>query len=120
MPGLYLTKDLMFSSRVSSAARAAGLDVKVVVSPAALLDQAAAEQIDVVIVDLDMHGLNVRELVPQLRQLKHPPRAIVGYGPHVYEHLLATATEAGCDEVFTRGQFNSQMDQILAKYLSAL
>jgi two-component system sensor histidine kinase BarA len=120
MPGLYLTKDLMFSSRVSSAARTAGFDVKVVASAAALLDQVAAGHVDVVLVDLQMPGLNLRELAPQLRQLNPPPGAIVAYGPHVDDDMLAAATEAGCDEVFTRGQFDSQIDQILAKYLSPL
>jgi hypothetical protein len=42
--------------------------------------------------------------------------AIVAYAPHVHEDRLRAATEAGCNEVLSRGQFDRQMDDILARY----
>jgi hypothetical protein len=40
----------------------------------------------------------------------------VAYAPHVHEQLLQAAAEAGCNEVFTRGQFDRQMEDIIVRY----
>jgi CheY-like chemotaxis protein len=114
---LFLTTDLMFSSRVAGAAARAGMTMRTVGSAAALLEQVAAvEAPPFVLLDLNMLEFDPRQLVPALRAASNPPRAIVAYGPHVHEDRLAAATAAGCDEVLTRGQFNARMDDVLAKW----
>jgi CheY-like chemotaxis protein len=114
---LFLTNDLLFSSRVAGAAARAGMTVRTVGSTVALLEQvAAAEAPQFVLLDLNMPGLDPRQLVPALRAASNPPRAVVAYGPHVHEDRLAAATAAGCDEVLTRGQFNARLDDVLTKW----
>jgi CheY-like chemotaxis protein len=115
---LFLTTDLLFSSRVSGAAARAGLTLQTVASPAALLElAAAAEESPLALLDLNSPGVDPVELAPALRALSNPPRAIIAYGPHVQEERLAAATAARCDEVLTRGQFNARMDEMLANWL---
>ncbi len=117
---IFLTTDLLFSSRVAGAAARAGLKLRTAASRATLLDLAgAAEDNPIVLLDLNSPGVEPADVVPALRALPNPPRAIIAYGPHVQEDRLAAATASGCDEVLTRGQFNATMDDVLRKWRSA-
>jgi DNA-binding NarL/FixJ family response regulator len=110
-----LSADLMFTSRVSGAAARLGRAFYTAATPEVLLERLAAEPGAAVIIDLTLRGFDPRAWLPRFRQAAKPPSAILAYGPHVQEGLLAAAREAGCDEVFTRGQFNAQMDDILSR-----
>jgi CheY-like chemotaxis protein len=115
---LFLTTDLLFSSRVAGAAQRLGTSLRTVATPEALLEILSVEEPpSLVLLDLNAFHWNLLEWVPQLRGALHPPQAIVAYGPHVHSERLAEATAAGCDEVLTRGQFNAQMDAVLARRL---
>jgi CheY-like chemotaxis protein len=117
---IFLTTDLLFSSRVAGAAARAGLKLRTAASQATLLELAgAAEANPIVLLDLNSPGVAPTDVVPALRALPNPPRAIIAYGPHVQEDRLAAAKAAGCDEVLTRGQFNATMDDVLRKWRSA-
>ena len=117
---LFLTNDLMFTSRAGGAVAKLGAALKIAATETLLLDNlAAAEPGSVVILDLNAPGVDPASVVPKLRAAGLPPRAILAYGPHVHEQRLAAAVAAGCDEVFSRGQFSGQMDAILAKWLAA-
>ncbi len=117
---LFLTGDLVFSSRVAGAAARAGLTLKSGATHAAILALATAAKSDfIVLLDLNAPGVEPADVVPQLRAMPAPPRAIIAYGPHVQEDRLAAAKVAGCDEVLTRGQFNATMDDVLRKWRPA-
>jgi DNA-binding response OmpR family regulator len=113
MSALLLTADLACSSQVTGAASRKGVEFEVAMTPARLLERAAATAPDVVILDLNIAMLNCQDLVPQLRGLANPPRTIIAFGPHVHEARLAAAQEAGCDRVLARGQFYAQLEQLL-------
>ncbi len=114
---LFLTTDLLFSSRVTGAAARLCLPVRTAGRAETLLEMAnASDGPAIVILDLKPSIVDPAQLVPDLRTAAHPPRAIIAYGPHVQEDRLAAATAAGCDEVLTRGQFNAQMDDMLRKW----
>ncbi len=117
MSVLFLTKDLVFSSRVSGRTQALGIELSVVSQADQLVANASRDQVQLVMLDLSTPGLDPKQLVPQLRRLTRPPKAIIAFGPHVHEVQLATAREAGCDEVLARGEFNSHMAGILAEYV---
>ena len=116
---LFLTADMMFLPQLSGAGKVHGCDVQLAMNPSALIEKAGAAAVALVILDLGTPGLDTRDLVPKLRALEQPPKAIIAYGPHVHEARLAAAAEAGCNEVFTRGQFNAQMSAILQRYATA-
>lgn len=116
MSVLYLTADLLFSSQVTSAARQLGLDVTLVNSSSQLLATLAAENAHLLIIDFTTPDLNLLELIPTLREQAPTEITIIVYGPHVDTASTAAAKQAGCDMVYTRGQFSSQMVDILRRH----
>lgn len=113
MDVLFLTKDLLFSSRVTSVAAQWSIELTVVSSADELVELASTVPVKVILIDLSLSGLDATHLVPQLRKLTPPPGTIIAFGPHVHRVKLAAAREAGCEQVFSRGEFNSRMDKIL-------
>jgi len=112
---LYITADLMFSSRVVGAAKTCAVEL-VVTSPQDAIEKAASTKARQVILDLGTPNLDVEAIVPKLRASTSEPITIIAYGPHVQEAKLIKAQSAGCDQVLTRGQFNSQIDELLRKF----
>ena len=105
----YWTKDLFFSSRVSSVARQAGVTVNVrpAVDPSEIEEEAALG-----IIDLGLPGLDIAVAVRQIRETASQLK-ILAYGAHVDESTLAAAKQAGCDWVLPRSQFDRQIVAIL-------
>ncbi len=93
--------DLMDRSRLTSSAGPAGPELRFVALAdlAHLADLGAADEVDLVVVDLARPG--ALEAVAAL-DLEVP---VVGFGPHVDDGLLAAATAAGCDRVLPRSRF---------------
>ncbi len=116
MTALYLTTDLMFSSRVASTAAELSLELSVVSSPQQLLDRVAEGNVHLVVLEFSRPEMPLIELVPRLRESSPVAVRIIAFGPHVDVAGLAGATQAGCDEVYTRGQFNQQLMDILRKH----
>ena len=109
---VYLTNDLMFSSRVMSLARSAGVSLKVVGSRNALCDHVANTSSVMAFIDLEHPESQMEMLVGELAASGNPPK-IVAYGPHVKQTLLDAAQAAGADSVLSRGQFDKQVGSIL-------
>ncbi len=112
MPALLLTADLACSSKASGAAARAGGELHVAMSIAALLEKTASLRPEIILLDLTAPGLVPAEVVAQLKACS-PAARVIAFGPHVHEGKLAAAAEAGCDEVISRGQFHSQLEQML-------
>lgn len=113
MTAIYYSGDMMFSSRVASAAASAGIPLKIrtntTVAPG---DAAGAADCQLVLVDL---GLTIADLAALIQQVRgqHPSARIVAHGAHVNEALLAAARAAGCDLVMSNGQFNREYAALL-------
>ena len=107
---LLFSNDLMTASQIEGAVRAWGGEISVATSVAASQHQ-EGRSVDVVIVDLSTAS-DVVATVTQYREQTPPPR-IIAFGPHVHAAKLAAAKEAGCDDVYTRGQFLSSVGQVL-------
>ena len=107
---LLLSNDLMTASQIEGAVRAAGGEVSVATTVAEPDDQAVGA-INFVIIDLSTTS-DIEATVTQLRERTPPPR-IIAFGPHVHAAKLSAAREAGCDEVYTRGQFLPNVAQAL-------
>jgi DNA-binding response OmpR family regulator len=107
---LLITSDLMLASAAHGAADRHGIRLVTCRIDAA---KASEESLGLIAVDLRLPGLNISELVSRLRRQAPAGVKIVAFGPHVHEQSLAAAAEAGCDEVFTRGQFERRFDLLL-------
>jgi DNA-binding response OmpR family regulator len=113
---LLLSGDLMTQSRVEAAARRCDISLRAAFDTENMLATCAKSPTTVVIVDLTLSIVDIVSIVAQLKSLPGARPAIIAFGPHVHETLLAAAIEAGCDEVLSRGQFFAQLDAILARY----
>jgi DNA-binding NarL/FixJ family response regulator len=109
---LYLTGDLLFSSRVSGAAANLGVPLQIAGSVDKLQELASNNAARLVLIDLTLAGVDLQATVPAIRT-KAPQAKIVAYGPHVHEEALAAASAAGCDEVLSRGQFDREFGRLL-------
>jgi hypothetical protein len=108
---VFLTTDLMSSSRLLSAATGAGLTLHLV-GKAADLPAKLGPDCRLVLIDLTEFASQVASIVATAGQ--QAPRAqIVAFGPHVDEALLEAARAAGCHQVLSRGQFHQQYGELL-------
>jgi DNA-binding NarL/FixJ family response regulator len=115
--GLMLCDDLIFFSRVSGAARAAGLAVKQTRTPAALLDAAQQHAPGGVILDLQTEDLDLPLLLTSLKGICPAMPRTVAFGSHVQADVLHAARDAGCDVVLPRSQFVEMLDGRIQEWL---
>jgi CheY-like chemotaxis protein len=118
--GLVLSDDLVFMSRISATAQAAGLSVRQARTPEALLALARQSAPQGIILDLQNPGLDLPALLAELRAICSPMPRVVGYGSHVEAELLRAAREAGCNLVLPRSKFVKDLDRDLASWLKPL
>ena len=110
---LFLTKDLLFSSRVDSLAKQLGIPLRMCAELDSGADAAIPPDTSLVLVDLTLPDLDVGQVVSSLREQTAESALIVAFGPHVHEGALQAARQAGCDQVLSRGEFNNRMAEIL-------
>lgn len=118
MTAILLSTDLLFSSRLEHAAARLGFRLSVAATAERACELARGGGAGLLIVDLTLPGLLLDRLLEDwLADPSAPP--VVAYGPHVATGTLETARRAGCAEVLTRGQFDREMGQVLARYLNS-
>ncbi|MGE0761046.1 MAG: histidine kinase [Pirellulaceae bacterium] len=110
---VYLTNDLLFSSRVGAVAGARAVEVAVVRSLSDLTAQLAGGKVRLVLVDLDHRDADMPAVRRSVTELSSPRALVVAYASHVKEDRLAAAARAGADRVLSRGQFDRQLSEIL-------
>lgn len=113
-----LSSDLMSSSQLAGPAQQQGLSLQTAMSVEDLSAKCGEGKVVLVVLDLSMSNLDVAEVVATLRTSDTPP-AVVAFGPHVHEAKLQAAQQAGCDGVFSRGQFFSRAGEIFVNFADA-
>lgn len=112
MPSIVLiSADLMTSSRVASAATAGGITCRTALNIAKLGELIDAET-SAVVFDLSTAGARAADVVAAVRKSASSAK-VIAFGPHVHEALLASAAEAGCDSVVSRGEFFARLPELL-------
>ncbi len=119
-PGLMLCDDLIFYSRVSATARAAGLSVRQARTTDDLLKLAAANPPGGVLLDLHADGLDVPALLAGLRAACPAMPRTVAFGSHVDAERLRAARAAGVDRVLPRSAFVKELETDLGKWLGGM
>ncbi len=109
---LVAVKDLLFGSKIQEAGKRTGTALQWSPRFDRLRDVAETKAPDVIIADLGEPGM-LDELAA-VRE-KRPGTRILGFAGHVQEDLMAQAQQLGVTEVFSKGQFNTQLDRILAR-----
>jgi CheY-like chemotaxis protein len=109
---LLLIPDLLFSVRVTDAARALGHTARDVANADALLAAARADA-DAIVIDTQVRT----PWQAAVQTLKTDPATahipILAFGPHVDVAAARGAVGAGCDRIVTRGKFANEMPHLL-------
>lgn len=112
-----LCDDLIFFSRVSGTARAAGLTVRMVRTAADLVAAARTSPPAGIILDVHNPGLDLPALLLQLKDACSAMPRVIAYGSHVEAAVLRAARAAGCDRVMPRSQFVEELESGIGKWL---
>ena len=106
--------DLLFSSKIRTTAKQAGVELAFARTPADILSQARALKPTLIIFDLNSPKIDPINTVTALRQ--DPELAALptmGFVSHVDTRTILAAREAGVDEVMARSAFAANLDKIL-------
>ena len=113
---LCVVDDLMFSVKISTAAKARGATVYFERNADKVLGSVREKSPSLVIFDLDSLKLRPMEAIAAM---KSDPalRAIptVGFVSHVQTGTIAAARQAGIDEVLARSAFSERLPEILSR-----
>ncbi|TWU60476.1 hypothetical protein Poly51_07520 [Rubripirellula tenax] len=104
---LMLSGDLVFGSRVKSAAERAGWGFGL----GGRLPDGDLNDVRYVIVDLSTRSGIVGTIVGECSQ-RCPNAKLIAYGPHVQVPKLKAARDAGIESVITNGQFDAMLSTL--------
>ena len=114
--GLLLSRDLIFTSKVTGTAAALGHRVLVAGNVALVRAMLAAWTPTVVFVDLAAGDLVGSPSLLQYREVAPPGTPFVAFGSHVDTEALANAKSAGCDPVMPRSRFTVELPTLIRRY----
>ena len=115
--GLLLTRDLMFTSKITSTAASLGLRIEVVGTVEQLNLRVADAAPRVVFLDLSLTDIDLVQIVTALPIAARPQ--VIAFGSHVDEARLNAARDAGCDDVMPRSKFSSTLPELLQRVFAA-
>ncbi len=114
--GLLLSRDLIFTSKVTGTASAIGHRV-IVAGNVALVSAILAKWSPVVVfVDLASGDLVSMTNLAAFRQLAPSGTPFVAFGSHVDTQSLADAATAGCDPVMPRSKFSMELPALIRRF----
>jgi CheY-like chemotaxis protein len=116
--GLLLSRDLIFTTKVTGTARELGH--RVLVAGNVALASAMIEQWHprVVFVDLSAGDLASVPAIIAYRKLAPAGTPFVAFGSHVDTEALAAARSAGCDPVLPRSKFTMELAELIRRYFA--
>lgn len=100
-----LVRDLLFSSKITAAARAKVVAVKIVRDPAKLAEQGGSR----LIVDLNAEG----HLEAAVAWKAKTDGEVIGFVSHVAGDAIAEAKRLGIDRVMSNGGFSTNVEAIV-------
>ena len=111
---LVVVDDLMFSSRISTAAKQLGVDVVFTRTLADMLQRARTFAPALVILDLNARTIDPLAAIAALKDdpALHGIRTL-GFVSHVDADTIVRARSAGVDEVLARSAFTARLGEIL-------
>jgi PleD family two-component response regulator len=111
---LCAVQDLMFVSKLRSAAAQSGVELRFVRAPSALLAEARERAPALVVLDLNADALQPLAMVAALRgDAALAATRIVGFVSHVDAARIDAARTAGVDEILARSAFVSRLPALL-------
>ena len=114
--GLLLSRDLIFTSKITGTAAALGHQVLVAGNVPLVRAMLAAWAPRVVFVDLAAGDLVASPALLQYQEVAPPGTPFVAFGSHVDTAALADAKSAGCNPVLPRSRFTVELPALIRRY----
>ncbi|MGH9255607.1 MAG: response regulator [Vicinamibacterales bacterium] len=113
---LCVVDDLIFSIKISTAAKALGTELFFERNADMVLPRIREKQPSLVILDLNSSKLRPLEVIAAMKS-DEALRSIrtLGYVSHVHTDVISAARAAGIDEVLARSAFSDRLGQILTR-----
>ena len=106
--------DLLFSSKIRATAKQAGVDVTFARSRQEIIDQARAQKPTLIVFDLNSGKTDPVATIAALKgDSTLRASRILGFASHVHTELIASARNAGADQVLPRSAFAANLAEIL-------
>jgi DNA-binding NarL/FixJ family response regulator len=106
--------DLLFSSKIRATAKQAGVELAFARSPQEVLDQARALNPALVIFDLNSGKTDPVATIAALKSdAALGTLRVLAFASHVHTELIASARQAGADQVLPRSAFAAHLAEIL-------
>lgn len=113
--GLLLSRDLIFTSKITGTARELGHRVMVAGNTALAQKMIEEWKPRVVFVDLSAGDLVAIPALIAYRSIAGEGTPFIAFGSHVDTAALAGARSAGCDPVLPRSQFTVQLPDLIRR-----
>jgi CheY-like chemotaxis protein len=114
---LAVVDDLLFTVKISDAAKRVGLDVEFLKSEHDVLEKATHEKPLLIIMDLNNNSVEPLKLIAKLKAHGDLKKiSLIGYLSHVQGELKQQAHEAGANIVMARSAFSQNLQQILKRH----
>ena len=118
---LAVVDDLLFTVKISDAAKRVGLEVEFLKSERDVLDKAAHEKPLLIILDLNNNSVEPLDLISKLKAHGDLKKiSLIGYLSHVQGELKQKAHEAGANIVMARSAFSQNLQQILKRHAGVI
>jgi PleD family two-component response regulator len=114
---LAVVEDLLFTVKISDAAKRTGLDVEFVKSEHDVIEKANQEKPLLIILDLNFSAVQPLKLISKVKGNGETKQiSVIGYLSHVQGELKQQAQEAGANIVMARSAFSQNLQQILKRH----
>jgi PleD family two-component response regulator len=114
---LAVVEDLMFTVKISDAAKRAGLEVEFLKSERDVIEKATEEKPLLIILDLNFSAVQPLKLISKMKSNGEMKQiSVIGYLSHVQGELKQQAQEAGANIVMARSAFSQNLQQILKRH----
>ena len=113
---LALVEDLLFTVKISDAAKRAGMLAEFVKDEKDLMEKARAKPA-LIILDLNFGGVQPLRLIGKIKETPDLKQtSLLAYVSHVDGELKQKAHELGCDMVMARSAFSQNLPLILKRH----
>lgn len=113
---LAVVEDLLFTVKISDAAKRAGLEVEFLKSEKDVLEKAEEKPL-LIIMDLNCACVQPIRLISKLKTTPETKGiSLIGFLSHIQGELKQKAQEAGANIVMARSAFSQNLQQILKRH----
>ena len=110
---LVAVHDLMFTSKINSVIK--GHEVTWLPRGSSVADQVKELKPEVLVIDLGNANLKPAEAIAAIKADPATTQVhVIGYVGHTEEAIIASVKAAGCDEIYSKGEFARRLPELLA------